>query len=265
MRLILSIAGERIQIDASPVVLSALAKRYSPFVGEAREARGSISLHITASRRHFSPELEIGAPASLRLARGGGVLLTGAVDGLFSLATRSGWAREVQGLGAVDALLRAALSLSLPLDGALLLHGALVIGNRRALTLVGGSGSGKSTAARAFGGVCDELLVVRPEAGEIYAFSTPYWNGRPAEAPLRALVCLERGTAPGVEKLTGAAAVRSVFPHVVRYLAIEEIDRASLGLVAELCKRIDIYRATCPDGERLVPLLSHHFAAELAA
>jgi hypothetical protein len=141
----------------------------------------------------------------------------------------------------LDALVRLSLSVLAAAEGWILFHGAAVelVSGGWAL-LVGHSGAGKSTAARAFVSYCDELVLSRLEGRDAVAASTPYWNGRPGRAPCRVVVCLERSEAPGSRFLRGREAVRALSPHVVRYAARDATDRAVFQRLCSLAGRVPV-------------------------
>ena len=260
MGLRLSIGGEEFRLAASPEVLGAVAERYGPFVtaatGTSRD-RAPITIEIRCRPDRFAPAYERPVEAQARESAPGEITLAGAVCGHYSIAARQGSIEDASGLGAVDSLLRMALSAALPLDGALLLHGAaLRKGRAGGIALCGASGSGKSTAAAALGAFCDELVVLRPTENGLELYSTPYWTGRPFRARCTAVVCLVRGGDPGVVRLRGAAAARALAPHVVRYVAVERIDRAVLGLLCSIGSCADVKLASCPEGDEFISFLT---------
>jgi hypothetical protein len=242
----LALGGLGVRIDGSPRVLAAMQARFGVFAGEGR---APIRLRIE-EQEPFQPELEHPKAATLRLD-GTRLYLGGPCgSGEFDLERRQGFVRDATGLGAIDAIVRAALSIMLPLDGALLLHGALV-GDR---AFVGDSGTGKSTVARALGGACDELVIARPDERGVTLFATPYWFGRPTEAAATAIVCLERG-APSVGRLSGGEAARTLLRHAVRFVTHPGAERALLQLAAQICGRVPVMRAVCPTGEAFLPFV----------
>jgi hypothetical protein len=259
MGLRLSIGGEELRLVGSPEVLDAVAERYGPFLTLATRntsSRAPIILEIRCRPDQFAPAYEQAVEALARESAPGEITLGGAVCGHYSVARRQGAIEDASGLGAVDCLLRMALSAALPLDGALLLHGAaLRKGREGGIALCGASGSGKSTAAAALGGFCDEYVVLRPTENGLWLYSTPYWAGRPSRTRCATVVCLARGGNPEVVRLRGAATARALAPHVVRYLAVERIDRAVLGLLCSVAARVDVRLASCPEGERFIPFL----------
>jgi hypothetical protein len=263
----LAVAGLALRIESPERVAAALAERFGPFLAPA--VAPDVALAITTADDVFSAELRLGEPAPRIAAMracmhlggqpdGTCVHLEGGARGWFDAGRGVGEVAGVTHLGEVDALLRLALSLTLPRRGALLLHGAAVSlpgsgdGGPVAL-LVGASGAGKSTAAAALGpGLGDELVVLH-RSGE--ASGTPYWLGSPARRPAAALLCLARGGPAGSTPLVGSAALRALAPHVVRYLADGATDRAAFGLLAHACTHLPVARVDCPEGAAFVPFL----------
>jgi hypothetical protein len=197
--------------------------------------------------------------ASVLYASGERVQMTAGAEGEFLLAERAGVVRGATGLGAFDSLLRLALSLTLPLDGALLLHAAALKSSPAtgdgAVVLCGASGAGKSTAARALGAVCDELVMVRGLDDNFQVTATPYWQGQPSCERLSAIVCLERG-APKWVPLRRGEAVRTLLAHAVRYAPLPRVDRALFEVVTRTVAHASVYRAVCPEGDAFLPFLT---------
>jgi hypothetical protein len=249
MTLALSIAGQALRIDAAVPVLDAIVARYRPFV-VAAAGPGALAVEVRERPGRFQPVLEREGAGQVRAVAPARLVFEGAARGELHLDERRGRLDDVTGLGPIDGLIRAALAALLPLDGALLLHAALV-GD---VALCGDSGAGKSTAARALGGVCDELVVARPTAQGIELQATPYWQGRPLTVHDGALACLARGGTPSVERLTGSAAARAILRYVVRYVALVEVERAILALAARAAAG-GVRRFVCPEGAAYLPFL----------
>jgi hypothetical protein len=244
----IAFGGAVVRIDASPRVCDAMQHRFAQFVVE--DGPATLRLRVR-ERERFEPELELASDARLIRAGDGRVILEAPGGrGVIDVEMREGLVEDAAGLGAVDSLVRAALSLVLPLEGALLLHGALA----RDIAFVGDSGAGKSTVARALGAACDELVIARPTATGVRFFSTPYWGGRPFHSDGRALVCLSRG-AGTLEPMHGAEALKAILRHVVRFVSWPEGDRALFTVAAEISSRVPVLSAECPTGEAFLPFL----------
>src|SRR5262249_45909148 len=123
----------------------------------------------------------------------GEIAIEGPIRGSYSVPARRGLVDDGEAVGALDCLVRLAPSLELPASGALLLHGAAIVRpDGLAVAVCGASGAGKSTAARALGAACDELVVLRPGADGVEIHATPWWYGSPLRTRCAAVVCLAR-------------------------------------------------------------------------
>jgi hypothetical protein len=246
--------------DGGTAVEAALAQRCAGFIGTGRAS--DVILHVEASRG-FSADYHLDEPEqSLRIstARAGErIAIEGGARGWFDVERGVGVLDRARHLGEVDALIRLALSLSLPSRDALLLHASAVptgAGRDSVTVLVGASGAGKSTAAAELGGgLSDELVVLHATPSAVEASGTPYWRGRPARRRVDTLVHLRRG-GPGSRRwLRGSAALRAIAPHVVRYIADAEVDRACFDLLGRACASVPVAELSCPEGAAFVPFL----------
>ncbi len=145
----LLIAGEHLRIVAAPEVLAALKERFGAFAHPApsrSSSRPPIDLQIHSEPGLFSPEYERPIEVVIRGSHPDEIALEGLVRGRYSPSTRQGTIDGVTGLGAVDVLIRTALSVSLPLGGAVLLHGAALRSeDGTGIALCGASGSSRVT------------------------------------------------------------------------------------------------------------------------
>jgi hypothetical protein len=139
--------------------------------------------------------------------------------------------------------LRVLLALALLRRGGLLLHAAGVIGRGRATALFGGSGSGKSTAARLARGrplLGDDLVAVTCTADGWFAHATPFGGGAARRRAARAarlgsLLRLRHGAAFELRPLAPAAAVGELLRSTV-LPAASSSDRA---LALERCAELE--------------------------
>ncbi len=256
----LSIGGEHLRVIAPRDVLGSIRQRYGAFERSAPSPPGSgapIVLEIRCRPGRFAPAFERPVPITAQLTDTDELVFAGEVAGRYSLVDRRG-AIEATGVGAVDALIRAALSVSLPLAGAVLLHGAALRNPAgEGVAVCGDSRSGKSTAAAALGGFCDELIILRLSEVGLELQSTPYWAGRPLRCRCAAVIGLERGAAaPGFLRLRGASIARMLLRHIIRYVVVESIDRAILRSGGAIAERVEVAIASCPEGNAFVPFLS---------
>jgi hypothetical protein len=241
MSLGLSIAGCGFRIHGSEDVADAVCRRFGAFVAE-----GPTDVEISVEGRRFEPQFEELMPMTLAW-RGEVAVFDGMGHGEYHVRDRRGAIGDCGGMGAIDAMIRLALSAMLPERGALLLHGAALPGG---VALCGDSGTGKSTASAALGGACDELIAVTAED----LCATPWWRGRPMRARLSRVLSLRRG---GAERraLAGTRAVRELLSHAVRYLPTPDGDRALLGAAAAVCGRVKVEILDCPEGGAFLPFL----------
>jgi hypothetical protein len=259
MPLCLFIGGEDLHITASPQILDAIAERYGPFLSLASRGTSGhapINLDIRSRSGRFLPAYGRPIEAHARESALNEIAIEGEMCGRYSITSRQGSIENASGLGEVDALLRIVLSTTLPLDGALLMHGAaLRMDHDLGIALCGASGSGKSTAAAALGAFCDEFVVLRPTRTGIEVESTPYWIARPYRSRCAVVVCLARGTEPGFASLRGSEAVRILARHVIRYVGLESVERAVFDLLCSIGASFDVKLASCPDGDAFIPFL----------
>jgi hypothetical protein len=268
MNVLLAIGGEEIQIRAPGAVIDFVARRYGPFV----KARSRISdpdpivVEITSRTRTFSSIIERSPNARVRACSAHELTIDGAITARYDMSARRGFIEHARNLGHIDAMLRVVLSLTLPFNNALLVHGA-ALNNPLfgAIALCGDSGTGKSTAAAAFGAACDELIVLRSENDTVNLYATPYWRGVPLCAPCQSVVCLLRGGDPAFAHERGAGAMRQLARHVVRFVSIEPTERAILRVLSLICESTPVMTARCPDGDAYIPYLSEKLTQTLRA
>jgi hypothetical protein len=188
------------------------------------------------------------APA-LVSAAGGGLRVThrrfaAAID----LGTGSGrLLRRREHGGAVEIVLRVALSARLPATGTLPLHAAGLVLDGRGVVFFGPSGAGKSTLSALAPGpvLSDEFVAVTLAPPTLR--STGFWGELdqpvlpPAEVPLAALVELGKGPAFRLERLRPVLALRRLLgvlmvpPHPGPW-------RAAMALAGEAAKTVPVYR-----------------------
>jgi len=174
------------------------------------------------------------------------------VLGEYDTLARRGRLSGAAGPADLDALLRLALALTLPQDGALLLHGAALMAPP--VALCGASGAGKTTAAAALGGACDEWVVLRPNEDGVTLHSTPYWRGRPFSTRCRAVFVLGKGGTPSVRPLMGVAALHALLGSSVQPDGGRS-ERRLFELAASICRAVRVVSVRCPEGDRYLPFL----------
>lgn len=259
----LAIGGDELSIVAPAEVLGALPEWLGRFAASGvGSSRTPIELVVRGRPGHRWDAPARPEPVCARESAPGEIAIEGAVRGKYFVAARSGYVDDAENVGAVDCLIRLALSAALPRNGGLLLHGAaLVRPDGRAVAVCGASGAGKSTAARALGAACDELIVLRPGEDGVELLATPWWQGSPLRRRCDLIVCLVRGREPGLVRNRGGEAARALAPHIVRYVALDSIEPAVLALVGRVCERACVVTAACPEGEAFVPFLAERIDA----
>jgi len=134
-------------------------------------------------------------------------------------------------LFAVDALVRAALTLDVLSRGGCLFHASAVQVDGKAHLFPGRSGAGKSTLTTLSSApLCEELCAVLPGPGGFQVHGTPWWNGRPACAPLAGVYELAWG-GEGVALRPRSEGLRHLLANVTLVLD-EPATRAAAFLAA---------------------------------
>ena len=259
----LTVGNLAFDLDVPPALEAVARRKYAGFIRDASDEIAARPLRLRVTRSASLPEIEPMRLPRLHLERidADRVAMIGDSPGELDLANGYG---EVDGrypLAGLDALLRLALSLISPRNGWLLFHGAaLAVRDERWAVLLGRSGAGKSTAARAFDAYCDELVLARPHAAGCEVASTPYWNGRAGRAPCAALVCLDKGGTIGIRPLRGGDIARSLAPHLVRHIALPDGEEATMTLLCEVARNTAVFEIGCPTGPRYLPFLEQALA-----
>jgi hypothetical protein len=240
----LRIGPVRVGLEMGPASAARLRQRYGAFVVPPATVRTPARLRLTSwveDSRPLSGETPRVPSVRLESAGEGRWRLSGDCAASLDLASGQGALEHGDGFIGMDTLVRLSLSLVAPTYGWLVLHGAVIdLASGGWALLLGRSGAGKSTAARAFVSHCDEWALGRPEERGAVAASTPYWNGRPGRAPCRVVVCLERAEQPASKRLHGRDAIRALSKHVVRHVARDRIDRYQFAQLCALAGRVPV-------------------------
>lgn len=255
------IGSVRVLIDVDPPLAARLRKRYLEFVVPHPGADVSPRMRLTSlvhGGTHGSRALAFVPRLRLEVLDDDRIRVVGDCQASLDLSAGSGVLEAGDGFTGMDSLVRLSLSLLTPADGWILFHGAAVeLASGGWALLLGRSGAGKSTAARAFVSYCDEMVLARPEGGGAEAASTPYWNGRPRRAPCRVVVCLERSEAPALTTLTGCEAIRSLSAHVVRYVPRDAADRTLFERLCAVAARVPVVLVRSASGDSYPTSLGH--------
>ena len=154
----------------------------------------------------------------------------------------------------LEAVVRTAMMARLPLVGGLPLHAAGVVAPEGGVAFFGPSGAGKTTLSDTSPHpvLSDELVAVGPGAPPSLVRSG-FWGearggGRPARAPLAALVSLDQGPAFGLTRLGPTDAVRLLTAAVPVPLAVP-LWSAALAVAIDLATRVPVYRMSWTPSE----------------
>ena len=126
MNLLLAIGGQEIQIRAPGPVMDLVAQRYGPFAKPSSRPTDTVPIvvEVTGHARTFSSIIERSPRVRVSACSSHELTITGAISARYDLASRSGFIEHARNLGDIDTMLRLVLSVTLPLTGALLIHGA---------------------------------------------------------------------------------------------------------------------------------------------
>ena len=244
-RLDLEIANLGLRLVGDPQVLQAAASRWGNFVrDDAGGASPDLEIVVTVDpadpprpgRWTTTPVVIEPIDRPDRPRRYQGETFAGELDP----AGRSASVTLPGIPGGLDAFLRICLSVLLGRTGGLLLHAAGVVSAQRAVAFCGPSGAGKSTCVGVAGSrrvLSDELLAVAPSPEGYVAYATPFRppEGRPGgreHARLAALLHLERGVQPELERLDHAQAVARLLK-VIWFVSAGPEESEEIWSVAE--------------------------------
>jgi hypothetical protein len=147
----------------------------------------------------------------------------------------------------LEAVIRVSMIVRLPLAGGLPLHAAGVVLAGRGVAFFGPSGAGKTTLAATspYPVLSDELVVIAPGHPRMLV-SSGFWGeaqgtARSPEAPLAALVALDKGPRVVLEALDARDAARRLVGSVTLPLALPLWSRA-LPTLGEIVTTVPVYR-----------------------
>ncbi len=126
----------------------------------------------------------------------------------------------------------------------LLVHCALVADNEgKGVVACGPSGAGKSTIARLAHGraLSDELAAVRLGSGGALGIALPFWESRPGNARLRAVLHLRHGARHRIERLHPGEALRRLTSQVLWPVWDETAMARSFTYLTELAETVPAF------------------------
>jgi hypothetical protein len=178
-------------------------------------------------------------------------------------------------LGDIDYCLRIIYALLAFQQGGLLVHGAGLVQQGRALIFFGHSGSGKTTIARHSTHATllnDDLVLLLPHAAGWHVHATPFWNPSqaarptPGAAPLAVLLRLVQAPHVALEPIGPAQAAAELLACVPLLPGSLTHSQAVMALVLRLLHHIPSYRLYfLPDAsfwQVVAPLLNKEPAHE---
>lgn len=179
----LNIAGWRIRLICAPTTLAqAAASRYAAFLG-ADDGLPDLTVEVRAEPRGTVQRAGFASLLDTRLRAQGSdyVLDASEICGRIAPLERQASLQffSADPLGELEYFLRITCALLAFHEGGLLVHGAALLLDGVVSLFIGQSGSGKSTVvalsadATALG---DDMVVLRPGAGEWTVHGTPFWN-----------------------------------------------------------------------------------------
>ena len=201
----------RLRLHGSDRWLDLARKRYGAFIEEDQADASDVQVHY---------EAEGSGPSAQLLTDS----MLGPIDMHFD-AQRPCWHLRAPGVVGTMSVgdtretqiqLRAPLA-TFPLDSAMIalwslacgpdaavVHGALLADDDQGWLCTGPSGVGKSTLAKLLPGraLCDELVGVRVESGELVAYGLPFWRGRPGRVRMAGVHFLAHGDSHERQELT---------------------------------------------------------------
>ncbi len=162
----------------------------------------------------------------------------------------------------IDTPLRLALSCDLPSQGGVLVHGAGYADERGAVAFLAPTRGGKTTTSRKLPEahvLSDDQVALRRVDGEWRAYALPFVGDFakatvPREAPLKALVLLEKSQTARCERVSEARALARVMNCVVRF--VRGAGGAELlALAADLVARTPVYVLALSLDEPVMPFV----------
>jgi hypothetical protein len=271
-RLTLSIASLHVAIVCNTARLCAeLRHAYAPFV-HAHHPRATLTLAT-----HHEPQTTATGAAEVQFFAANGRFVSPRAEGHIDAEGGQASLRLFgpHPLGDIEYCLRIIYALLAFQQGGLLVHGAGLVQQGRALIFFGHSGSGKTTVARLSPQAAllnDDLVLLLPHAEGWHVHATPFWNPTqaarptPGAAPLAALLRLVQAPRVTLEVLSPAQAAAELLACVPMLPGSITYSRAVTALVLRMLHHIPAYRLHfLPDAsfwQVVAPLLNKEPAHE---
>ena len=160
----------------------------------------------------------------------------------------------------MDTVPRIVHALVLAREGGFLVHASSAIRNGRAFLFAGVSGAGKTTISRLAPVdatlLTDEMSYVRREAGEYYAYGTPFAGelakpGENVRAPLGGLFLLAKGPRNRIEEVPAAQADAALLACVLFFAEDPALVSAVFRSVCDFVEQIPVRRLTFLPDQRV--------------
>jgi hypothetical protein len=229
--------------------------RYSGFPGLGESADFEFDVELTPPPASPSDE-------DVRVWREEGRwnLTRGDFRAVWDPVARRGSIRQSANPYSVDTVLRIVHTLVLARQGGFLVHSSSAIRNGRAFLFAGVSGAGKTTISRLAPAdatlLTDEMSYVRCEAGEYYAYGTPFAGelakpGENVRAPLGGLFLLAQGPENRIEEVPAAQAAAALLGCVLFFAEDPELVSAVFRSACDFVERVPVKRLTFLPDQRV--------------
>lgn len=126
----------------------------------------------------------------------------------------------------------------------LVLHGALLQLEEGVVVCCGASGAGKSTLAKLAqaGALCDELTLVEAAAdGAFQGTALPFWEARPGQGMLRAVLVLTHARENRLARMTPSQAVPLLASHVLWPTYCAEAMAAAFASLMAVVRQLPVF------------------------
>jgi len=248
MSVAIGIGGNTVRLHTTDAgFLYMLQDRYAGFTSQSDAADCEFEVELTPSA--------IVSDEDVRVWREEGRwnLSRGDFRAVWDPVARRGRIRQAANPYSADTVLRIVHTLLLAREGGFLVHASSAIRHGRAFLFAGLSGAGKTTISRLAPAdatlLTDEISYVRREAGEYYAYGTPFAGemakpGENARAPLGGLFLLAQGPENRIDDVPAAEAARALLTCVLFFAEDAELAGAVFRSACDFVERVPVKRLT---------------------